>query len=271
MAGPPLAAPGMSVVVIYLLLGAVAGLLAGLLGVGGGIVVVPVLFFLFRSQDLPQDLTMHMAVGSSLATVVFTSLTSSYAHHRHGAVAWPIVGRFVPGIVVGAIIGAAVADHLPGRVLRVVFGLFELLVAAQLALGLRPAPHRALPGRTVLAAVGAFIGTASTVLGIGGGTLTVPFLLWCNIALRQAVATSAACGLPIAWTGAVGFALTGWGHAALPPWSSGYLYWPAVASVVVGSSFFAPMGAWLAHTLPAATLRRLFAAVVAVIGIRMLT
>jgi uncharacterized membrane protein YfcA len=241
-----------------------------LLGIGGGIVIVPALFFLYHWQDFPSALIMHMAVGSSLATVVFTSLTSTYAHHHRGAVLWPCIVRLIPGIVAGAWLGAVLADHLPERALRSGFGLFELLVAAQLVFGFKPQAHQRLPGPLGMAVAGLIIGTVSTVLGIGGGTLTVPFLLWCNVNLRQAVATSAACGLPIALAGAIGFAATGWDNSALPPWSSGYIYWPAVVSVVAASTLSAPVGAWLAHTLPIATLRRLFAMIVALIGIRML-
>lgn len=260
----------MDILVSYLLLGVAGGLLAGLLGIGGGIVIVPALFFLYQWQDFPKELTMHMAVGSSLATVVFTSLTSAYAHHRRGGVLWPCTVRLIPGIVAGAWLGAALADHLPERALRMGFGLFELVVAVQLAVGFRPQAHRLLPGSPGMAATGLIIGAVSAVLGIGGGTLTVPFLLWCNVNIRQAVATSAACGLPIALAGSIGFAVTGWGDPALPSGSSGYIYWPAVVSVVAASTLFAPVGTWLAHTLPVAALKHLFAIIVAIIGIRML-
>ena len=254
----------------YLLLGVVGGLLAGLFGLGGGIVIVPALFFLYRWQGFPNDLIMHMAVGSSLATVAFTSVISTYAHHRHSAVLWPCTLRLIPGIIAGAWLGAAIADRLPEHALRIGFGFFELLVAAQLALGFKPSAQRLVPGRLGMVVTGLIIGAMSAVLGIGGGTLTVPFLLWCNIDMRHAVATSAACGLPIALVGSIGFAAIGWGDAALPPGSSGYVYWPAVIGVVAASTLFAPVGAWLAHTLPVTTLRRLFAIVVALVGIRML-
>ncbi len=254
----------------YLLLGAVAGVLAGLLGVGGGIVVVPALFFLFRLQGLPPELLMHLAVGSSLATVIFTAIASTRAHHRHGAVLWPVVLRMAPGIVLGALAGAAVADRLPTTVLRIAFGLFEIAVALQMLLGLRPKPSRTLPGPLGLATVGGGIGTISSVLGIGGGTLTVPFLVWCNVSMRRAVATSAACGLPIAAAGAAGFLLAGMDRPDLPRWASGYIYWPAVAGVVAASALTARTGAWLAHNLPVATLKRVFAVVLIFVGMRML-
>jgi uncharacterized membrane protein YfcA len=260
----------MLIVTVYLLLGTLAGLLAGLLGIGGGIVVVPVLYFVFQSQYLPAELLMHMAVGSSLATVVCTSITSAYAHHRRGAVLWDVVKRLAPGIVVGAWMGAAIAGYLPSDGLRVFFGLFEVYIAVQLLFGFKPAPHRTLPEVTGMTAVGGGIGAISSILGIGGGTLTVPFLLWCNIGIREAVATSAACGFPIALAGAAGFVVTGWAEPRLPAWSSGYVYWPAVLGVVMGSVLSAPWGVRLAHTLPVATLKRLFAIIVVLIGIRML-
>ena len=260
----------MWIIFAYLLLGALAGVLAGLLGVGGGMVIVPAFFFLFKSQGLPNDLLMHMAVGSSLATVVLTSLSSAHAHHRRGAVLWRSVGFLTPGIVAGALLGAAVARYLPSPQLRILFGLFEIVVAVQLLMGLRPAPHRELPDLTGMTLAGLVVGSVSTVLGIGGGTMTVPFLLWCNVTIREAIATSAACGLPIALTGALGFALLGLGQPDLPQGSTGFLYWPAILGVVTGSMFFTPLGARLAHTLPVETLRRLFAAVLALIGVRML-
>lgn len=260
----------MEITIAYLSLGAMAGLLAGLLGVGGGLVVVPVLLFLYLFQGFPAQHAMHLAVGSSLMTVVFTSVASAASHHHHGVVRWAAVAALVPGIVVGALLGAGLAELISGHALRSVFGLFELVVAAQLLLGFRPAPHRELPVGLPLAVTGAGIGALSALLGIGGGTLSVPFLLWCNVSMHQAVGTSAACGLPIALAGAAGFIATGWDEPGLPPWSSGYVYWPAVASVVAGSALFAPLGARLAHRMRVASLKRAFAGVLAIIGLRML-
>jgi len=254
--------------IIYLCLGAVAGTLAGLLGVGGGLVIVPVLALVFRHSGIDEALIMHLAIGTSLATIVFTSISSVRAHHRRGAVLWPLVWRLSPGIVIGALLGAWVADSLHSLALQRVFGVFELLVAVQMAMGLRPAPHRGLPGSTGMTAAGGLIGTISAIVGIGGGTLTVPFLSWCNVAMRNAVATSSACGLPIALAGAVGFVLTGLDEASLPEWSSGFVYWPAFLGIVIASVAFAPLGAALAHRLPAMGLKRVFAVLLTVIGIR---
>jgi uncharacterized membrane protein YfcA len=255
---------------VYGGLGAFAGVLAGLLGVGGGLVIVPVLALLFQRTGMAPPVIMHLAVGTSLATIVFTSLSSIWAHHRRGAVLWPVFARLLPGIIAGALLGALIADRIPSDRLRLVFGLFELTVALQMWLSLRPSPHRALPGRAGMGMAGGVIGAVSAVVGIGGGTMTVPFLQWCNVPMRQAVATSAACGLPIAVAGAVGFVATGWEEALLPAWSSGYLYWPAFVGIVAASVLFAPLGARLAHRLPAAHLKRFFALFLALLAARML-
>lgn len=256
--------------IAYLLLGGIAGLLAGMLGVGGGLVIVPVLAWLFYHAGMAPDVVMHLAIGTSLATIVLTSLSSILAHHRRGAVLWGVFRRMTPGILVGAALGAVLADRLPSDTLRLIFGIFELGVALQMGLNLRPAAHRGLPGKWGMSGVGSLIGLVSAVVGIGGGTMTVPFLQWSNVAMRQAVATSAACGLPIAVAGAMGFIVTGWNAPVLPPWSSGYLYWPAFVGIVVASMMFAPLGAQLAHRLPGAVLKRFFALFLALLGLRML-
>jgi len=255
---------------IYLGLGAFAGVLAGMLGVGGGLIIVPILAWVFLGLGFDHGVIMHLAVGTSLATIVFTSISSVRAHHQRGAVHWPLVLRLMPGIVGGVFIGALAAKHLPTAALRTVFGVFELLVAAQMGFSLLPAAHRVLPGRIGMTVAGSVIGAVSAIVGIGGGTLTVPFLLWCGVAMRQAVATSAACGLPIAAAGAAAFAWIGSSATALPPLSLGYLYLPALVGVAASSILFAPFGARLAHTLPVMVLKRFFAVFLAVLGLRML-
>ena len=255
---------------IYLATGAFAGLLAGLLGVGGGLIIVPVLALSFAAQGVADEVQMHLAVGTSLATIIFTSLSSVHAHHRRGAVAWSALRAMAPGIVVGALCGALVARWLPTLSLRYLFGAFELFVAVQMALSLKPAPHRGLPGKLGMSAAGAVIGSLSALVGVGGGTLTVPFLLWCNVTIQRAIATSAACGLPIAVAGAAGFVISGWDNAQLPAWSSGYLYWPALLGVATTSVLLAPLGARLAHNLPTAVLKQLFALLLLGLALRML-
>lgn len=255
---------------LYLLVGAFVGLIAGLLGVGGGLIIVPVLVFVFQGQGVAPGVIVHLAIGTSLATIAVTSISAMRAHHRHGAVRWELFRRLTPGIIAGALLGAVIADSLPTRAMRLWFGIFELLVAAQIGFNLTVAPRGHLPGTLGTRIAGGIIGAVSAALGIGGGTLTTPFLVWCNVSLRQAVATSSACGLPIAVAGAAGFIATGWNEPGLPAWSSGYVYWPAFAGIVLSSLLFAPLGARLTHTLPVSVLRRFFAVFLAVLGIRML-
>ncbi len=253
---------------IYLLLGATAGLLAGLLGVGGGLIIVPVLAWVFVQQGFSADIIMHMAVATSLATIVLTSLSSMYAHHKKGAVHWRLFARLSPGIVIGALLGAAIADRLPSRSLQIFFGLFELAVAAQLSLNLQPPKIKRLAGRISQFAAGAVIGLISAIVGIGGGSLTVPWLLWNRLPVREAVATSSACGLPIALAGAMGFLLAG-GETGVK-YSSGYIYWPAFAVVAVSSVLFAPVGAGFAHRIQAQKLKRGFALFLCLVALLML-
>ena len=213
---------------------------------------------------------MHMAIGTSLATIVITSLSSTFAHHRRGSVKWPEVQRLTLGILMGAWLGSLIADHLSGAVLAGFFGFFELSVALQMYSGFGVSSHSQSP--TMLASLigGLFIGAISVVLGIGGGTLTVPFLTWHQVSMRDAVGTSAACGLPIALMGALGFVYAGLNTSALPEGSTGYLYWPAFAAIVTTSILAAPFGARLAHRLPQQILRKVFAVFLACLGVVML-
>lgn len=260
----------METLILYLAVGAFAGTLAGLFGVGGGLIIVPVLVFIFRGQGISEAVIIHLAVGTSLATIVFTAISSVRAHHQRGAVRWDVVGRLTPGIVAGALVGATIADAMPASVLRIFFAVFELTVAALLWWDRQPAAHRNLPGFIGMGSTGIVIGAVSSIVGIGGGTLTVPFLTWCNVHLRKAVATSSACGLPIALAGALGFVVMGWNEVQLPALATGYIYWPAFAGIGIASVAFAPLGAKLAHTLPVTSLRKLFALLLAALGVRML-
>nr|VFK39203.1 MAG: Uncharacterized membrane protein YfcA [Candidatus Kentron sp. TC]VFK40264.1 MAG: Uncharacterized membrane protein YfcA [Candidatus Kentron sp. TC]VFK54954.1 MAG: Uncharacterized membrane protein YfcA [Candidatus Kentron sp. TC] len=253
-----------------LLLGVLAGILAGLLGIGGGVVIVPALFWILQANaEIPATHLMHIALGTSLATIVVTSLSSIRAHHKRGALQWPIVKRLTPGLVIGVLLGAVLADALPSDGLRLFFAVFILLVSVQLGFDIRVSPHRQAPGGLGLGVAGLVIGKISALVGIGGGTLTVPFLLWCNLPIRHAVATSAAGGFPIAIAGTIGFMATGWQAVDLPTWSSGYIYWPAFLAIAPVSLLFAPLGAKLAHTLPVDLLKRFFAVYLAVAGINM--
>lgn len=255
----------------YIALGIFAGFIAGLFGVGGGLIIVPVLIIIFQSSSFSPDVIVHMGIGTSLATIIFTSLSSIYAHHyRHKAVRWDIVKRLTPGIIIGALLGAFIADFISAKILRQFFGVFELLVAMQLALNIKAHAARTLPHYIGMFNAGAGIGVVSSIAGIGGGTLTVPFLSWCNIKMQEAVATSSACGLPIAVAGCVGFVFTGWNEVNLPEHSIGYIYWPAFLSIVISSILMAPVGARFAHWLSAKKLKRFFSLVLFILGIKML-
>ena len=255
---------------LYLGLGVAAGLLAGLFGIGGGMLIVPVLVYSFALQGVADSVAMHLALGTSLATIIVTASTSVWAHHRHRAVRWPLVGRLAPSIAAGAALGAMIADVIPGPILQRAFGTAELALAAYMLGGRAARPHRELPGTAALSIVGTGIGTLSALAGIGGGTLTVPFLSWCNIPMRHAVGVAAACGLPIAIVGAGAYAWVGWGNPALPDWSSGYVYWPAFIGISVATLLCAPLGARMAHRLPEGLSRRLFALLLTGLGLAML-
>jgi uncharacterized membrane protein YfcA len=260
----------LEILFFYLALGAFAGIMAGLLGVGGGLIIVPALAWILQLQQVSEAVIMHLAIGTSLATIVITSISSVRAHHHHGAVLWPVFWKLTPGIVAGALVGAKIADLLPSATLRIVFSLFVLLVAAQMGFAAKPAPHRDLPGTAGMLTAGGVIGFVSAIVGIGGGSLTVPFLNWCNTSIRHAVATSAACGLPIAIAGALGFVVNGWNRADLPSWSGGYVYGPALLGIAAASMLSAPWGARLAHTLPTEVLKKVFAGFLAIVGVKML-
>lgn len=255
----------------YLLLGCFAGGVAGLLGVGGGLIIVPTLVGLYSLQGFPAEHTMQLAVGTSLATIVFTALSSSWAHHRHGAVEWPVVLQLSLGIFAGGWLGGVLAVWMGGMLLAALFGLFELLVAAQMVFGRHPAAHRTSPGAGRNAVAGTVIGAVSALLGIGGGTLTVPWLVWHNVDMRRAVATAATCGLPIALVGTLGFVVVGWKQPGLPTGTTGYVYWPAVGLVSVTSIASAPWGASLAHRLAQHHLKRVFALFLSLLGALMIS
>ena len=253
------------------LMGALAGMMAGLLGIGGGALIVPVLVIVFEMQRMDAGIVMQAALGTSLATIVFTALSSVLAHQRRGAVNWAIFRRITPGIVIGSLLGAGIADSLSSRTLQVMFVVFMFAVAAQFARGTMAAAARGrLPGGVGMSAAGMAIGAASALFGIGGGSLSVPFMTWCSVPVRQAIATSAAIGLPIALSSTAGYIVAGWGDSRLPPWSLGYVVLPAFVGIVIASTLAAPVGARLAHRLPETTLRRIFALFVAILGARML-
>ncbi len=262
--------PLLQEIVIYLLLGAVAGLTAGLFGVGGGLIIVPTLLWVFQGNGFDHSIIMHLAVGTSLATIIVTSLSSIHAHNKRKAVQWDLFLLLTPGIILGAWLGAATADQLSTIWLQRVFAVFTFLVALHLVLEFEFESHRSIPGRTGMTLAGVVIGMISSIVGIGGGSMTVPYLHWNGVAIRNAVATSSACGLPIALAGTVGFVVVGMGEDGLPAGSGGFVYWSAMPWIVITSIIFAPVGAGLAHSLPTRILKRLFALLLFVVGLRLL-
>ena len=255
---------------LYFATGIFAGFLAGLLGVGGGLVIVPVLAFIFASQHFPAEQIMHIALGTSLASIMVTSISSLRAHHAHGAVNWQVVRGITPGIITGTLAGSIIAAQLSTVFLKVFFVIFLYYVAIQMTLNIKPKPSRELPGAMGMFGAGGVIGAVSSLVGIGGGTLSVPFMTWCNIKLHQAIGTSAAIGFPIAAAGAVGYIANGWAQDALPAYSLGFVYLPALLGLVMASVITAPFGARLAHRLPVAKLKKFFALLLFALGTRML-
>ncbi len=254
----------------YLLLGAFVGFFAGLLGVGGGGIMVPVLTTMYAAQGFPGEHMLHLALGTSMAAIVLTSIASLRAHHAHGAVRWDIVKGITPGVLLGTFAGTFIASSVPSRPLAIFFACFMAYVSLQMILNAKPKPSRELPGAAGLAGVGAGIGVVSALVAIGGGSLSVPFMAWCNVKMQNAIGTSAAIGLPIALAGAAGYLINGWGSAGLPDWSLGYVFLPALVLISVVSYFTAPLGARLAHRLPVVILKRIFAGVLMLLSAKML-
>jgi uncharacterized membrane protein YfcA len=243
----------------YLALGALAGFMAGMFGVGGGLLLVPVLVFLFDAQHLPTEHAMRLALGTSMATILFTSLASARKHHQHGAVNWQAVRGITPGILLGTVLGALSAASISPRGLGIFFALFVYFAAAQILLDARPTPSRQLPGFAGMTLACALTGWISTLVSIGGGTVIVPFLVWCNLPLRSAIGTSAAIGFPIAVGGSLGYIITGFGMRGLPEHSLGFVHLPAMLWVALATVLTAPLGAMAAHRMKVGLLRKLFA------------
>lgn len=253
-----------------ILLGLVAGLLAGLFGIGGGLVIVPVLVFLFPAHGFPAGPVMLMAVATSLATIILTAIASVWAHHRLGSVVWAKVFRLGPGIMAGAALGAVAAKHISADVLRYILVVFLLYVAILMAFQVSPKAGEAKQSRILDYGVAGMIGVLSSIVGIGGGTLTVPYLVQGGMPIRNAVAVASACGLPIAIAGTLSYALLGWNVPDLPGGSVGYVYLPAFSGISLGSIFTAPIGAKLAHRLPARKLKRYFSLLLVVMAAKLM-
>ena len=243
-------------------LGVGTGFLAGLLGIGGGMLMVPFLTIILANRGVSADLAVKMAIATSMATIIFTSLSSVRAHHQRGAVRWDIVRRLAPGIVVGSIIGSlGVFALLKGSYLAIFFGLFVSFSATQMFLDKKPKPTRQMPGTGGQLAAGGSIGFLSGLVGAGGGFISVPFMTWCNVPIHNAVATSAALGFPIAVANVLGYVISGQSVQNLPESSFGYIWLPALLVIAICSFFTAPLGAKAAHSIPVGKLKRVFASI----------
>jgi len=251
-------------------LGAIAGLLGGALGIGGGVIIVPALVYLYATLGIAAPLDIRLAVGTSLATIVFTSTTAVYAQYRRDAIRWDIVRRWTPFVLVGSFASGYVAELLPGQVLRGFIGAFLLLAALIMLARWAPPPHRQLPGRSGTAATGLAAGLGAGLAGIGGGNIIVPLLVYFNVAIKNATATSSTLGLPIALFGALSFIGAGWRAPDLPAFSLGYVYLPAMAAIAATSTLTAPLGVRLAHFLPAGQLKQAFGLLLCLVALRML-
>ncbi|MCE2570503.1 sulfite exporter TauE/SafE family protein [Motilimonas eburnea] len=257
-------------ILIYPLLGAVAGTIAGLFGLGGGIIIVPVLIFAFGILGMPTSILVHMAVGTSLATIIITSTSSVLAHHKLKAIHWTAVKHMSLGIIFGTLLGAVAADYVSGEQFKKLIGLFSLLVALQMALNLKPKAARSLPNQSGQTLVGTIIGSVSALFGIGGGSLSVPYFSYCSVPIANAIATSSALGLPIAIFGTLGHIYAGWDAANLPEYSLGYVYLPAWFGIILTSAIFAKLGAKLAHQFPPLLMKRLFALLLCLVAVKFL-
>ncbi|MEN8190863.1 MAG: sulfite exporter TauE/SafE family protein [Thermodesulfobacteriota bacterium] len=257
------------IILTYCLVGSAAGVMAGLLGIGGGLVIVPILIYTFSLQGADPELIMHLALATSMASIIFTSISSFWAHHRRGAVQWGLVAAISPGILIGTFLGACFVSTLATDILKLILVVFLYGAAAQLLTGRRPKADREMVGWAGLFCAGSVIGAVSSMVGIGGGSLSVPFMVRHNITIHHAIGTSAAIGFPIALAGTAGYVFSGWGNSALPAYCLGYVYLPALAGISLFTFVTAPVGVMLAHRLDVKKLKRIFALLLIVVATRM--
>lgn len=254
----------------YLGTGAITGFFAGLLGIGGGAIIVPLLVLLFEAQGLPAGHILHLAVGTAMATILFTSVSSARAHAKRGAIRWDLAAKMTPGILAGGLVGSWIAGRVSGAVFAALFAGVIVLAGTSMLLDLKPKPSRQPPGLAGMSAAGFAISALSAFAAVGGAFLTVPFMLWCNVPLLTAIGTAAAIGFPIAVSGTFGFVTAGLGETTLPPYSLGFVFLPALAGVIVASTLVAPLGAATAHRLPTKWMKRISALLLYAIATKML-
>jgi uncharacterized membrane protein YfcA len=249
----------LSDIVMLLLCGGITGFLAGLLGIGGGMILVPFMILVFNHLHFDQSIIVHMAIATGMATILFTTTSAIWAHHKHGSIDWFLVKSFSPGLVIGGLVGGSeIFEALNTSWLSLFFATFLVYSSIQMIINKKPKPGRELPGSLGLVSFGAFAGTLSSLVGAGGAFITVPFMLWCNVKPHIAMASSSGLGFPIAVAATIGYMYGSWGNPNLPPGSLGFIYLPAVACIVAVSIFTAPLGAKMARKLNVAQLKRIF-------------
>lgn len=258
---------------IYIGIGLLAGFLAGLFGIGGGLIIIPLLSYAFFIQGFNTDLIMHIAIATSLAVIFFTSISAVIAQSHYSAVNWGVFIWMASGMILGSFFGAIFASYLSGHFLQIAIGAFSLTIAFQLILSTflrkqktESSDTRQLPG-IIFSLGGIVIGAASSIFGIGGGSLTVPYLNWCRVPIKVAIGTSSACALPISFASTLGYFLISWGLPGLPSGSLGYIYLPALIPIAICSMFFAHFGVKLSHALSPVILKRIFALLLIAIGL----
>jgi len=254
----------------FLLLGSFVGFMAGLLGIGGGGIMVPVLTSLFLLHGVPVENVVHLALGTSMASIIITSISSLRAHHSKGGVVWHIVKGMVPGIIGGTFIATFLVSHISSTYLALFFSMFMAYVSIQMFLNRKPKPGRNIAGNTELLIAGSGIGAISALVSIGGGSLTVPYLTWQNVDIKKAIGTSAAIGLPISIAGTLGYVINGWQTCSMGSYTFGFVYLPAVLFISIASFFTAPYGAKLAHRLNVSILKKIFSVLLITLSIKML-
>ncbi len=254
----------------YLLLGALVGFFAGLFGIGGGLLLVPVLSFLFDAQNLAGGNNLHFALGTAMAAILYTAAASAHAHHQRGAVNALVVRAMTPALLAGTLFGTLLATQISPRYVTIFFAVFVYFAALQMLVAFKPKPTRQLPNRAGLNLVGIAIGAISSLVSIGGGTISVPYLVWHNIPFKHAIGTSAALGFPIALGGTLGYVVTGLALVNPPSGALGFVYLPGFFLLAAGSLFTTPLGAQAAHRLPLKWLRRVFAVLLVILASKML-
>ena len=263
--------PELQWVIYYLALGLFVGYFSGLLGIGGGLIMVPMLVFMFEAQHFPAHTVLHLALGTSMAAIIFTSISSTLQHHAHSAIHWQTVKLIAPGLILGTLLGAWIMGAVATFYLSIFFVVFVYFAATQMLLGYKPSPTRRYPERRGATIAGMVIGAVSSIVSIGGGVLSVPYLLWHQLSLRHAIATSAALGFPIAIGGSLGYVANGYlSGAVLPDYSLGYISLPVLVCLVAGTMLTAPLGAKTTHRMPISRLRQIFALLLFVLATKML-